>query len=281
MLKMRVCFFLAALCAWGCTLAQLPEVTEAAVEDLGTTYGFPQTGGFVFIDGRYIPPPYTVTRRGNGLFINRILVERPVAWPRGGGAASGAGAEVKRSVDEDGDFEVVAQDQDQPTEKPVKTLKSIDDLFADEDEPAEPATPLEEEPERQTAHPVEAMKAPGEAAREKAQMIESLDRVRRNYEQALARGEIYFFGKRHHRVNGTRGTARTLMGVLPRALRNASSPQDLLQRLEQGGVYFVDIAICTELFRNKTTFPQLEERLKKIEESEALEAMKKAPARTW
>jgi hypothetical protein len=82
-------------------------------------------------------------------------------------------------------------------------------------------------------------------------------------------------------VNGTYGTGRALMGVLPNALRYAASPQDLQQRLQQGGVYFIDAAICAELFRNKATFPQLAERLRKIEEAEALEALKRKPARAW
>ena len=102
--------------------------------------------------------------------------------------------------------------------------------------------------------------------------------VRKAYEAALGQGEVFFFGQRHNRVNGNYGTARTLMGVLPKALREAQSPQDLLQRLNDGGVFFVDAGICSALFKNKSTFPQLEERLKKIQEDEALEAERRKRA---
>jgi hypothetical protein len=61
---------------WG----QLPEVPEEAIEALGTTVGTPQNSGFVFIEGRYLAPPYTVSRKGNGIFINRIQVEQPFGW---------------------------------------------------------------------------------------------------------------------------------------------------------------------------------------------------------
>lgn len=109
----------------------------------------------------------------------------------------------------------------------------------------------------------------------KEELRVQLEARRKGYEQALSRGEIYFFSQRHSRLNGNYGTARTLMSVLPAALRSAQSPQDLLQRLNQGGVYFVDLAICSALYKNKLTFPLLEERQKRIEESEAADAAKR------
>ena len=261
--------------------AQLPEVAETALAELGVTYGKPGMGGFVFVEGRYLAPPYTVTRRGNGIFINRIQVEQPVGWPRGVEPASAV-----RAVDADGDFEAVAPEAAQPAPpQPVaedaqkKAVKSIDDLFADEEEPAAAPQPAAAKPMAAAAEQV--TQDPEDRARDKTQVIEGLDRIRAGYEQALTRGEIFFFNQRHNRVNGTYGTARTLMGVLPKALRYAESPIDLQNRLKQGGVYFLDIGICGELFKNRNTFPLLEERLRKIEADEALEAMKKKAERPW
>ncbi len=261
--------------------AQLPEITETALAELGIAYGVPGMSGFVFVEGRYLAPPYTVTRRGNGIFVNRVQVEQPVVWPRGVEPASAA-----RAVDADGDFETVAPEAAQPAPaQPVaedaqkKAVKSIDDLFADEEEPAAAPQPAAARPA--PAASTQAVRSPEDHARDKAQVIEGLDRIRAGYEQALSRGEIFFFGQRHNRVNGTYGTARTLMGVLPKALRYAESPLDLQNRLKQGGVYFLDIGICGELFKNRNTFPLLEERLRKIEADEALEAMKKKAARPW
>lgn len=261
--------------------AQLPEITETALAELGIAYGVPGMSGFVFVEGRYLAPPYTVTRRGNGIFVNRVQVEQPVVWPRGVEPASAA-----RAIDADGDFETVAPEAAQPAPaQPVaedaqkKAVKSIDDLFADEEEPAAAPQPAAARPA--PAASTQAVRSPEDHARDKAQVIEGLDRIRAGYEQALSRGEIFFFGQRHNRVNGTYGTARTLMGVLPKALRYAESPLDLQNRLKQGGVYFLDIGICGELFKNRNTFPLLEERLRKIEADEALEAMKKKAARPW
>lgn len=263
--------------------AQVTEIPEANIAELGTTAGTPQMSGFIFIDGRYLPPPYTVTRRGNGIFINRILAEIPLPWPRG---ATGAPAlKAGDALDADGDFEVIAPLQQAPQQAAPattapKVIQSIDDLFGDDDDTPTPTPPP---PPTQTPAPTEKLLAQPPAAlpQEREQTIEALDRTRQSYEQAIAKGEIFLFGKRHNRVNGTYGSARTLLGVLPRALRYATSAQDLQMRLQQGGIHFLDITICHELYKNKTTFPLLEERLKRIEASEAIEAAKRQQQRRW
>lgn len=244
--------------------------------------------GFVFIDGRYLPPPYTVTRRGNVIFINRVFIEAPVPWA-GSAAANEAAGEVlpaagaaKNAVDADGDFEEEAGETTPAlAAKPVaapRAVRSIDDLFDDDFAEEAPAPAVRDQ--RLPAN--DGTLAGGETQkRDKSDAIAQLDRIRKGYETALIQGEIFFFGQRHNRINGNYGTARTLMGVLPKALRNAQSPQDLFQKLTQGGVHFIDISVCTDLFRNKNTFPLLEERLAKIEMTEELEAAKRKPARGW
>jgi hypothetical protein len=114
----------------------------------------------------------------------------------------------------------------------------------------------------------------------KEELRAKIDGVRKGYELALSRGEVFFFSERHSRLNGNYGTARTLLGVLPSAMRNSQSPMDLMQRLNQGGVYFVDLTICSALFRNKMAFPLLDERLRRIEEMEALDASRREQGQT-
>ena len=259
---------------------ELPEVPEEAIAELGTTLGAPQRAGFVFIEGRYLPPPYTVTRKGNGIFINRIQMQQPVPWDSFSGAP--ANGTEKKAVDADGDFEKVdappkAANPGNPAAP--KTVKSMDDLFADGAE--KPATPAEGTSGALAPAVTAKTLAPEEVRQKKDELRANLERLRKGYEQALAQGEMFFFSQRHNRVNGNYGTARTLMGVLPKALRHAQSPQDLMAQLNQGGVYFIDLGMCSALFRNKSTFPLLEERLAKIEEAEAEEATRRKSAQRW
>jgi len=299
---------LSCVCAFQAgAVPAFPEVNEDAIAEMGITVGTPQLTGFVFIEGRYLPPPYTVTRKGNVLFINRIPFEKPVAWSYFDAAPNAPAA--KKAVDADGDFQEVsakpeksaaaeAPAQPAASEKP-KAVKSIDDLFSDDDKKPEAKT--ETKPAEAPAA-AEKSEAPGEDAaapkavaasvsasqrtpedikRLKDELKAKLDAMRKNYEEALGRGDFFFFSAHQNRLNGNYGTARALMQVLPGALRQSQSPQELLQLLNQGNVYFVDMGICAALFQNKNTFPQLQERLQKLQEDEKYEAERRNRSSIW
>jgi len=51
------------------------------VARLGVTEGRPVTTGFVFVDGRYLEPPYVVVRRGLQVTINGVVVHEWKRWP--------------------------------------------------------------------------------------------------------------------------------------------------------------------------------------------------------
>ena len=304
--RMKLLSYLLVLAFCGEMLfsAELTEVCEDAIAEMGTTSGIPQMNGFVFLEGRYLPPPYTVSRKGNALFINRIQFEQPVAWSYFN-AADGVPT-AKKAVDADGDFQAVSEKAEKAVAKDVqpaqtasdkpKAVKSIDDLFDDDakDKPAaKPAAPVAKKSAEETATAAvpkadedasvaaPTQRSPEDVKRLKGEVKAKLDAMRKGYEQSLARGEFFFFGQRNSRVNGNYGTARALMKVLPNALRQSQSAQDLMQRLNEGDVYFLDLGNCAALFRNRNTFPQLEERRQKIEEDEKYEAQRRNRSSAW
>ena len=257
-------------------LTALPEVSAEALDALGTTTGMPQTSGFVFIDGKYIPPPYTVTRRGNGIFINRVQIDQPVPW-------FGTPQEEMplKKLDDDGDFEVVDEDAGEAEDDVVLVEETEDLLFGDvlgNDEKPEVAHAIDAlfddvAPAKKTASKRNATQpqptAEGMSTQQIDELKAKLDTLRKGYEVALGRGDIYFFAQHHSRINGTYGSAKTLLSVLPSALRSARSAQELMAKLNQGGVFFIDLATCADLYRNRTSFVQLDERRKQIEADEA------------
>lgn len=335
------------------SLAAFPEVPEAAKTELGSTFGRPQMTGFVFINGRYLPPPYTVTRIGNGIFINRIQVMQPVPWSR-----SHPQAEQGKEVDSDGDFEAVGENdvEEKPVEKPAvkrsapkrseksnsdeapdapddisdgesssvgspsnstampASASDLDDLFEDE---ADSGGKVDDKAEKEAGDEAEGEEAAADATkkvpsksvsldnlfdedaattpsgkkaaeeeknteqgdilpakkikREKALLKAKLDRMRSKFEKGLANNEIYFFSYSQPFINGNYGTARTLIGVLPDALRVSNSWYQLKQHLERGGVYFLPDQTIQAIYHHKASYPTILERLRRIKTDEALE----------
>jgi hypothetical protein len=52
-------------------------------ENFGEESGKPIEKGFLFYYGRYIESPYIVSRKGLGVFINDVLVRKPIQWSLG------------------------------------------------------------------------------------------------------------------------------------------------------------------------------------------------------
>lgn len=102
-----------------CVVCARAEVTSEAITALGVTEGKAQANGFVFFDGRYIQAPYTVSRRGNGIYVNRFAVLESSEWA----TLLGAHRTQGKFLDEDGDFEIVSEsDSGSATKNPdIKT----------------------------------------------------------------------------------------------------------------------------------------------------------------
>jgi len=77
MMRMLIMFsLLVALLFTGATFAQ-----DNFVEKFGISEGNSVDAGFVFVNGRYVKPPYVVSRRGLELFINNKKIKRPARHP--------------------------------------------------------------------------------------------------------------------------------------------------------------------------------------------------------
>ncbi|MBI5725874.1 MAG: MarC family protein [Planctomycetes bacterium] len=87
--------------------AQNHPATQAGkyrdVELFGKTLGTPMNNGFVFIDGKYIESPYTVSRIGADLYINDILAVKG-RWPQPQYDVSKDAVGIPPGLTEDMDF---------------------------------------------------------------------------------------------------------------------------------------------------------------------------------
>ena len=91
------------------------KVPDAARKALKGARGKPVRKGFVFINGHYLPPPYTVARYGTAIFINNVQATgQIVPWKtflstQAGGASAPASSPAM----------------------PARKVSAIDDLFDD------------------------------------------------------------------------------------------------------------------------------------------------------
>ena len=71
-----------AATAMGVASCALVCVSAPAEDVLGRHAGDPVDAGFFFSEGRFVPPPYVVERRGTAILINGIFVTSGYKWPR-------------------------------------------------------------------------------------------------------------------------------------------------------------------------------------------------------
>lgn len=76
-----VALFSAVLCAATVSAQQPQTILPEAVALFGESEGAPIRTGIVFVDGRFVRPPYKVSRRGNGIFINGQLFQKLMIAP--------------------------------------------------------------------------------------------------------------------------------------------------------------------------------------------------------
>ena len=73
MMNIRI-LLMVALTAWTLQMpaAKFADVPAAALQNLKGARGKPIRSGVVFVNGRYLPPPYVVWRRGTAIFIGDV-----------------------------------------------------------------------------------------------------------------------------------------------------------------------------------------------------------------
>ena len=223
------------------TASGFEEVPAQAMEVLKGAVGRPQNNGLVFVNGRYLRPPYRVARMGTAIFINDVQVTGQLqSWRRFLATQPGYTATVgtKPAAEEGGE------------------AKSLDELFADDDD---------------------AKKSDGESAikfkanAKSAALLQEIDAYRTDVQRKLREGNAIFFGSRYARVVVEPRVVKTLLATLPEAMRDADDGVDLESRVRAGGIVFLNRTICTELVANRPDYLKLSERRKYLLELERME----------
>lgn len=250
----------------------MPVIPKASATALGVTRGRPFSSGVVFVEGKYIEPPYVVERWGTGIRINgRTVTGQVINWNEF--LKTQEGVKVSRSEQEAEPTPAAA-----PAAAPARTDDlddtSLDDLFDDDPKPKKKTVPSYSQPTRPAApakpkvsvsYSLDGKFKPNAQTRA---LVARINALRTEIDRILRSGGFICFGESYSRVTGDARTALKLLEKLPDLQRRSESLSAFLAGVRSAGLVYLNEVLCEELFRNRVDYPRLQERHAKMKREE-------------
>ena len=274
MMRKRLALLVLAALPLHPLMAALPPVSFEVAKALKVTRGKSIRSGLVFVDGKYLPPPYVVERYGNALRINGVQVTTPlIPWSDFLRTQDGAvvTTETVQPATNEAPAAVAAPE---PTPAPAATSQAVADitdwddpladLFADE-KPAKKKTPTRTsrpKPAKPVVRPpmtVTKVEFNGDfAMNDKAKaLVERLNRSRTRVDAYLREDGFICFGSTYAQVSGGAGAAKLLLARLPELQRDQTEHDDFITAARASGLGFLSEPILSDLFRNRLDYVKL------------------------
>jgi len=290
--KMKPGIMLAAMAI--AALAQaFPEVPKASGKALKVTKGKSFDAGLVFVNGKFIAPPYVVDRWGNGIRINKVFVTGPVIeWSEF--LKTQTGFKVTKSEEPaatPAPAPVVETPAPAPEPEPEAEAEdddsSLDDLFDDDPKPkkkkvvakkpvavkpAKPAAPPK--PKVTSTYSIDGDFVANDATKA---MVSRINGVRTEIDRILRAGGFICFGDGYSRVTGDARTAAEMMEVLPELMQHGETLESFVTSTRQKRLYYLTEPVCQDIFRNRVDYRALQElRARRKKEQEFQNILKDA-----
>jgi hypothetical protein len=280
-LLMLATFFLCAstLAADAPAKRGFEQVPKQALVELKATIGKPFTAGLVFIDGKFIPPPYKVERYGTAFRINgQQVTGQIIRWDEFLKTQNGVRVE---QVDAPATTEApapVATVPETPSTPSTETSNDIsddfDDLFDDNPKPKKKArAAVKKDPV--PAAPTTKVVFSGEFTpnqRSRA-LLDKLNKARTDMEIMLRKGGAYFFGTRYSTITADRGPTDMFLATMPTVMKENSTYESFSAAARAKGITYLSETVLRDLFRNRLDYIQLQNRAKLVKEERKWETM--------
>ena len=250
-------------------------VPKQALVELKATVGKPFSSGLVFVNGKFLDPPYKVERYGTALRINGIQVTNEIIpWteflktqpgvrvekvePPPAAAAPAPVQETASAAEETATSDSYTDD--------------IDDLFDDDPKPkkkvaAKPAA-VKRQPKAAPPQPTTTVVLDGEFVpndKTKA-MVARINKERTRVETVLRKGGCYFFGTRYTPISVDRMPAEMFLSSIPGVMKSNTAFEPFSSAARAKGITFLSEAVLRDLFRNRLDYIRLIAREKAIKE---------------
>lgn len=268
---------MAAAAVFGaCAACAFEEIPKASAKALGVTRGRAFTAGVVFINGKYIDPPYVVERWGTGIRINsQPVTGQVIDWTEFIKTQGGSVKVTQKPA--------AAQPPPPPPPEPAAAVSdsdALDDLFDDDPKPRRetsqksPSTAFRPAPAKQKP-PAAVYTLEGPFVKNDASkaLVTRINNVRTEIDTILRKGGFIFFGDGYSRVTGDARTTDTMLESLPELMQRSHDIHEFRSGVRSAHMVYINEILSGQLFRNRVDYRRLKDRRQKIKSEREWEAL--------
>ena len=250
------------ICVAAVAVYAFPSIPRESAQALGITKGKPIETGIVFVNGKYLPPPYTVSRWGTGLRINNRKVSGQIIdWSEFVRTQAGAKAVRKTASVPDGPLELAPEPDGAEMDG-----ASLDDLFEDGAKVKKGGKKAKAKPRENVSYSFDGVFAPNEKSKA---LLTRLNASRSEIDRMLRLGGFLCFGDGYARISGDERTAEKLIAAVPELMQKSASAAELHAGVRSAGFEYLTEAFCEDLFRNRIDYRALQERREEMKKDKA------------
>ena len=248
-------------------------VPKQALVELKATVGKPFSSGLVFVNGKFLDPPYKIERYGTAIRINGVQVTNEIIpWTEF--LKTQAGARIEKVDPPAG--AAPAAEEPAAAEEPEDAYSSdddLDDLFDDDPKPkkkvaAKPAAVKRPSKAAPPPQPTTTVVLDGEfvANGKTKAMVARINKERTRVETVLRKGGCFFFGTRYTPISVDRMPAEMFLSSIPGVMKSNTAFEPFSSAARAKGITFLSEAVLRDLFRNRLDYIRLIAREKAIKE---------------
>ena len=248
------------------TALAFQPIPKESAKALGVTRGKPFVSGVVFVNGKFIDPPYTVERWGTGIRINQTPVTGQVVdWNEFLKTQEGVRVEKKTFEPEPAPVAV-----ESVASSVRDSADALDALFDDDPKPTAskpvrstpaPAVIRPAAPRTEVSYSMDGAFVPNESSRG---LLKRVNDARTEIDRFLRTGGFICFGNNYSRVTGDKRTLSKMMAALPDLLKESATVEEFNAGVRSAGLVYLNEVLCEDLFRNRADYPKIKKRCARI-----------------
>lgn len=241
----------------------------AALKALKASIGKQFSSGWVFIDGKYLAPPYKVERYGTAIRINGIQVTGEVIpWNSFIRTQKGVKVTKNESAPSADDAAAEPEPESEPELESADDAweNSLDDLFDDEPAAKKPAkksgASRKPRPKKPTVTVTYSFDGEFEPNEKSNALLAKINNLRTKIDQNLRSGGLCCFSSNYSMVSMDTRSANHVMDHLPDIMKQNTDLESFRQAVHAVNIPFSE-PLIDEVFKNRYEYLRLKSRREK------------------